>query len=277
MTNLNEMFATATTTSNTTANARSLAGTAQLTSVAADLTVKTLNIITTTEDVERAEQLKANMQASMTDHNAMDALLNDICPLNDVDITFLKSLDSAVLDSMLKSQQSKRSRSKGKVMTADNYKTLMTGAIAENLLRMAMNKEKQNGGRTAGTVGYTDAEIQELIKDQDKLRKVLRNVQSKKSIMKSKEGFSEKDERWLELLATEEMLKGLRDDNSSAPRVDKTKLALRELFDIQITSEKPLDKMNKTDLLNFIEKIAALCADEEPVAEENKAEENPEA
>jgi hypothetical protein len=158
----------------------------------------------------------------------------------------------------------------------------MTGAIAENLLRMAMNKEKQNGGRTAGNVGYTDAEIQELIKDQDKLRKVLRNVQSKKSIMKSKEGFSEKDERWLELLATEEMLKGLRDDNSSAPKIDHTAIAIREILGAKdanghyefLATKKAQDLK---DLLQAIADVVAEPVAEEPAAEENKAEENPEA
>jgi hypothetical protein len=92
---------------------------------------------------------------------------------------------------MLKSQQSKRSRAKSKAMTLDNYTTLLTAAIAEDIIREIYNKPKSAGGfhRAAGTVDYTIDQLQALHDDQEALRKEIRNVQSKKSIMKSKNPF----------------------------------------------------------------------------------------
>lgn len=226
-----------------TTNARSLNGTAQLTAIAGSITRTILEKLAASET-----DVQADIQASATDHNSMDALIANHYPLETQDISFLKALGTDELDAMLKSQQSKRSRSKSKAMTQENYMTLMTGAVAENLIRLAMGKEKQAGGRQAGSVGYTAEELEKLAIDQDQLRRVLRNVQSKKSIMKSKEGFSEEDPRWLELLRAEEQLKGLRNE---VVRIDVTKERLSELLrDIDIENIKLKDAKELLHTIN---------------------------
>ena len=146
----------------------------------------------------------------------------------------LRFLDEDTVESMLKSQQSKRSRAKGKAMTLDNYKTLMTAAIAEDILRELYNKPKQAGGtKRRGSVEFTTEQLDALSADQVQLRKEIRNIQSKKSIMKSKADFDESSEAWQQLLKVESMLKDLRvgGRGSTVVEVDTTKDALADVLD----------------------------------------------
>ena len=222
----------------TATNARRLAGTAQLTSLASTIAndiLKTVN-----DNFEEYQELIAR---SKSDHGAMDELIAKAFNLADADAEFLKELDETTLDNMLKSQQSKRSRAKSKVMTMDNYRSMMIGAISENLIRLVTGKKKSAGGnrRSAGKVEYSAEELAALQADQEKLRKEIRNVQSKKSIMKSKEGFSEEDERWLALLTAEEQLKALRIDTRTVV-VDETKEKLAAMLDgVEVNSLKAAD------------------------------------
>lgn len=228
MTNsINNLFAADNSTA--TISGRGLTGTAQLTSIASDIAVKVIK-----EMDNNIEEYADRIKKSQVDNNAMDALINEIYNLDTVDIDFLKDLNEDTLDGMLKSQQSKRSRCKSKAMTIDNYKALMTGAIAENLIRMATGKEKSSGGsrRHAGSVEYTIEQLQQLGEDQEKLRKEIRNVQSKKSIMKSKADFDENDERYQSLLRVEQQLKDMRvGATAEVIEVDRTKDALSAILD----------------------------------------------
>lgn len=257
---INNLFAQETTT-NATSN-RGLTGTAQLTSIASSIAA---NVISTMDkDVETyAEQLKA----SQHDNNAMDALIESINPLDTVDVEFLKEIDEATIDGMLKSQQSKRSRCKSKTMTIDNYRALMTGAIAENLIRLVTGKEKHASGarRTAGAVEYTVEQLQSLEQDQEKLRKEIRNVQSKKSIMRSKADFDESDERYQLLLKVEQQLKDMRIGAAPEVRVvDTTKNALNELL-----AGKDLNAMHAKDSKELLAQIAAMIGGEPEENTEN--------
>ena len=235
---LNNLFNEATS-SEATAGARSLAGTAQLTNLATTIANDIMKKVN-----DNFEDYKELVAKSKTDHSAMDQLIARAYDLKTVDVEFLKDLGDATIESMLKSQQSKRSRSKSKVMTMDNYRTMMVGALSENLIRIAANKPKSAVGNrhASGKVDYTAEELEALAADQDKLKKEIRNVQSKKSIMKSKEGFSEEDERWLALLVAEEQLKGLRVDSVKVVTVDTTKTALAEMLgDVDVSNMKAAD------------------------------------
>lgn len=188
-----------------------LAGTQQLTNLAS-------TIATTVLDLANADltQFADRIKLSLTATDVLDKLVNDLYPIAEVDVTFLKALTEDVLEGMLKSQQSKRSRCKSKEMTMENYTSMMTAAIAEMLLRLAMGKDKGTFGGRSSSVAYTDDRLQKLAEDQEALRKEIRNVQSKKSIMKSKAGFTEADEKWLALLVAEEQLKSIRSDAPGA-------------------------------------------------------------
>lgn len=222
---MNNLFATEN--KEVTASARQLNGTAELTNVSAKLAS---DMIQTMEaDIEN---YRDRLQQSTKDMNELDKLIEELVEIPADETEFLKDIAEETIDGMLKSQQSKRSRTKGKTMTLDNYRTLVTAAIAEHIIREVCDKPKQHGGpRRAGKIDYTPAELEALEADQEALKKEIRNIQSKKSIMKSKEGFSEEDERWQALLKAEQMLKDLRVGGSTTiVEVDTTKDKLTELI-----------------------------------------------
>lgn len=256
---INELFGT---TANVTGSTRSLPGTAELTSIAHAAAVRIMNAMEA--DIEA---YKPRIQKSTSDSRELEAILDELLDYSIDDDSILRNLDDETVEGMLKSQQSKRSRTKGKAMTLDNYVTLLTAAIAEHILRDIYNKPKSAGGytRTAGTVDYTGAQLEMLAADQEALRREIRNIQSKKSIMKSKADFSESDERWLMLLKAEQQLKDLK-TNSHAPQVvevDKTKDALSELL-----AGKDISKMKSADAHELLARIAAMTADATPADDE---------
>lgn len=241
-----------------TTNGRGLAGTAQLTAIASDLASKAIRTMN-----ENVDEYKEQLVASQHDNKAMDDLLETLAVYDDVDTEFITQLEETTIDGMLKSQQSKRSRAKSKAMTMDNYKSLMTAAIAENLIRKATGKVKNGVGvrRGAGSVTFTEEYLEQLKEDQDKLKKELRNVQSKKSIMKSKADFDPESERWQELLVAEEQLKSIRVSTRGTTRVvevDTTKKELEEAFD-GINLED-ISHMKAADSKALLEKLAGLLS-----------------
>lgn len=238
--NINEMFNTVEN-NETTTNARNLAGTAQLTSVANTLVADCMAKLS-----EQLDDYKELFMESQKDHNAMDKLLAMLIDFDAIDVEFISSLDEQTIDGMLKSQQSKRSRAKNKLMTMDNYKNMMAGAIAENLIRKATGKAKMATGirRAAGSLEFTEEELEQLKEDQERLKKEIRNIQSKKSIMKSKEDFTEEDEHWKRLLEVEEQLKSLRVSTRATRvvKVDETKEKLASAFaDVDLEHIKAAD------------------------------------
>jgi hypothetical protein len=240
MTNVNEMFQNE---QKSTTGARALTGTAQLTSVAEGISADIMKKI----DADFATHKDA-LAASKESHAAMDKLIADTYDLSAVDISFIKCLDEATIDGMLKSQQSKRSRAKGKVMTMDNYLAMMVGAIAENLIRLATGKEKSAGSSRRVGVNFTDEDLKALADDQEALRKEIRNVQSKKSIMKSKADFDEASEEWQALLNAEVALKSIRVGGT-----DSTKADIRALLEAV-----EIDQMKSADAKELLKKIAGI-------------------
>ena len=244
---INELFNTEA--NETAASSRMLGGTAELTRVANEAAT---NIIRAMES--DIDNYRDRIAKSAVDAKELDAILSEFNEMVDVsEDSPLRALDEETVESMLKSQQSKRSRTKGKTMTLDNYRTLMSAAIAENLLRDIYNKPKTASGfRRSGSVDYTPAELEMYAADQEALRKEIRNIQSKKSIMKSKADFDESSEGWQQLLNAERTLKGLRVGGRQEVivEVDTTKDKLMEMLsDLDIDSLKAADSK---DLLNTI-------------------------
>lgn len=220
---INELFGNET---KETTNARTLNGTAELTRVSNNIAI---DIIKQME--EDIDNYRDRIAKSASDSKEMNALIDEFKPWTDIEEdSILRNLDEDTVEGMLKSQQSKRSRSKSKTMTLDNYRTLMTATIAEDILRELYNKPKSVafGARRAGNVDYTPAQLEAYADDQEALRREIRNIQSKKSIAKSKADFDESSEYYQSLLRAERMLKDLR--VSGAPRVDETKNKLTELL-----------------------------------------------
>lgn len=247
---INELFTTA---NETTTNGRSLTGTAELTNRAAAAAKSIIKAMESDIDNYREKIAK-----SSSDNHVLDELINEFKPFEPIDEeSILRNLDEATVDSMLKSQQSKRSRARSKAMTLDNYYSLMTAAIAEDILRELYNKPKSAVGnrRMGGSIDYTPAQLEAYAEDQEALRKEIRNVQSKKSIMKSKADFDETSEAWQQLLKAEQMLKDLRvgGRTTTVIEVDKTKDALSELL-----AEVDPEHLKASDSKELLAKIASM-------------------
>lgn len=192
--------------------ANQLANTAQLTATATKVANEILEVLR-----KRGNEMAAQIEASQESHDAMDDLINDIYPLHELNLSFLERINDEEIEKMLRSQQSKRSRAKSKVMNLENYKTMMTGAIAENLLRMASGKAKNTGsGVVMQDIGFSAEDLEKLAEFPEDLKKAIRNVQSKKSIMKHKSDFDPTSPRWLQLIAAEQQLKEIRDTGNAA-------------------------------------------------------------
>lgn len=245
---INELFTNET--QETSTNARQLSGTAELTHIANNVAMSIIRSMET--DIET---YRPRISESALDSKKMDALLDEFRPWCDIEEdSLLRNLDEKTVDGMLKSQQSKRSRLKNKAMTLDNYTNLMSAAIAENLIRELYSMPKNTGyhGRRASALDYTPAELEAFEADQEALRREIRNIQSKKSIMKSKADFDEASEHWLALLKAEQTLKDLRVGGRS---VDHTKVALTEMLDgIDLEHLKSADAK---ELLAAIKNMAA--------------------
>jgi hypothetical protein len=146
-------------------------------------------------------------------------------------------------------------------MTLENYRSMLVGAISENLLRFATGKAKSAGGGStrATELGYTAEEIEKFTTDQEALKREIRNIQSKKSIAKSKANFNEEDQRWLQLLDDEELLKSMRDNGNSNedPKAIKAIDVLNDVSkDIEgIDLNNLSNKDSKSLLATLIEKL----------------------
>ena len=245
---MNNLFATEIRTES--ANARQLNGTAELTRVSSSYASDMIQYMDA-----NIEEYREKLQQSTKDMTLLDSLIEDIVQIDDAEVSFMLDIDEETVEGMLKSQQSKRSRTKSKVMTLENYKNLVTAAIAEHIIRVTCDKPKMHGGpRRAGKVDYTPAELEYFEANQDELKKEIRNIQSKKSIMKSKEGFDETDERWLALLKAEQMLKDLRVGGSTTViEVDTTKNSLSELM-----SGVAIDELLADEAIDLLKKIEEL-------------------
>ncbi len=230
-----------------------LGSTANLTRISTDIAREILKIAEA--DAEKFQQKIVDSQQS---HDIMDELINETYNLTTVDVEFLKAESEEILDRMIKSQQSKRSRAKSKEMTLDNYITMLTGAVAENLLRIAANKPKSAGGGGARrkTVTYSEEELEAFKSDPEALKRAIRNVQSKKSIDKSKADWDPESERWQELLKTESQLKAIRDGQTiEAEKAIEKNSQLEEM--LATVDLKDLKAADAKDMLDSIKQMLA--------------------
>lgn len=222
---------------NTAAN--QLSYTARLTNIAQQNATTILNTMN-----EHADDFEGRFAASQLSHDAMDDLIADIIDVSGIDVDFLKSVTDEEIDKMIRSQQSKRSRSKNKKMTQENYRAMLVGAIAENLLRFSANKPKASGGGAVmRDIGFSDEDIEKLAETPDDLKREIRNVQSKKSIMKSKSDFDPQSVRWLQLMRAEQQLKEVRNRISG-----KASQQAQEALQVKSNLEELVAELNTEDL-----------------------------
>jgi hypothetical protein len=252
--------------------------TADLTAMASTLAN---DIISELDKADNITKYQALFDKSRTDNDSLDLLIETVSPISNIEnIKFLVDVGEEELDKMLRSQQSKRSRSKNKDgFTLEDYKTMLTAAIAEGLIRKAMGKPKGAGGASFDGSDFTEKQIEEFKADEETLAKAIRNVQSKKSIMKYKNGFDETSDQWQHLLSQEAFLKNLRDNNKPVitPEIEDALTAKEEAEKLLASVEDigNLSTEDSTALFNKLKEILASTApsDEAPAEEPKEAEE----
>lgn len=232
-----------------------LSETARLTNRSAAIAEEIFNKVTADYETY-ADKVKA----SQTSHDAMDDLISELHDLGSEEVDYLKSLEDEVIDKMIRSQQSKRSRAKSKTMTRENYLTMMTGAIAENLLRIAGDKPKSAGGASMGTVGYSEKDLEHFVEQPEELKKAIRNVQSKKSIMKSKADFDAESPRYLQLLETEAQLKELRGNATSKASKEAQEALTRQQKLAEMLESANAEEMDPEQASEMLDSIKSMLA-----------------
>lgn len=236
--------------------ANQLTKTAQLTEVATDIANEIFAKITAEPEVYHERVI-----ASQKSHDAMDDLINELYPLGTVDISFLQTEPEETLEKMIRSQQSKRSRAKSKPMTKENYLTMMVGAIAENLLRLAAGKPKSaGGGYVMKDVNFSQEDLEYLAQHPEELKKAIRNIQSKKSIMKSKADFDPQSERWQQLLQAEQQLKELRNRiNGSVTKEAKEALEAKQKLE-EMLATKDINSLPPEEAKRLLDAVKEMLA-----------------
>lgn len=235
---------------------RGLYKTAELTSLSISIAKDVI------KEVVNDKIYREEIIASQKSNDAMDALIKKLTDFDghpEYDM-LLEGVDGEELEKMLKSQQSKRSRLKSKLMTIENYQNMMAAGVAEILLRRAGNMPKGNVGvsRHVG-VGYSEEELIALAEDQEALGRAIRNVQSKKCIMKGKAGFDVQSEEYVNLLKVEETLVSMRTSKPAAGKLFKKAEkvdAIKELLGGDI------ENLNGRDSKELLKRITEALATE---------------
>lgn len=229
--------------------------TQQATMIANDIIAK----IQADADNSDMQEMVAESQQS---NDAMDNLINELSPLDKADVEWLQGADDNVYDRMLKSQQSKRSRAKNKAMTLENYRVMLIAAVAEGYIRLCSGKDKIVGRTsTAGSLELTEDLIQMYTNDQELLKKAIRNVQSRKSIMKAKADFDENSEAWNALLDYEAQLKTLRVGSVRTidPKVEQAAAAAEQTREL-LETVNDIDSLKAADAKELLKKIQEVLA-----------------
>lgn len=211
------------------------------------------------------------LQSLYNDNDNMDAALNEHAPLASGDHGWTAEFSDEALTKMLKSQQSKRSRLKGKDMTQANFLSAVEAAAAERIIRLGLGKEKnvQTGVVRLDLNELTEEQAQFFTDNQVELGKAIRNVQSRKS-QALRKGMEPTDEAFVALLEFESKLKELRVATVRTTTVEVYKLtpAQEERINAATAVETLLvdvdiDKLKLADARALLHTIAQSLAAEE--------------
>lgn len=236
---------------------RGLYHTAELTQRSTDIAKQILKVVLN-EETYREAIVKSQKSA-----DDMDELIATVFDFSTGDFSFLADAELDELERMLKSQQSKRSRTKGKSMTLENYTTMMTAAVAEKILRTVGGIPKGSIGNVRTTTGlYSVEELEAFKQDQESLGKAIRNVQSKKCIMKGKANFDAESDEFKQLLDIEQQLKSVR--SGAAPTAVASEVVAKaekiEQLETILPADEEIDKMSARDVKALLAQIKGTIA-----------------
>lgn len=205
-----------------------------------------------TDEAQTAANLVLGAKNSIAD---TDALLDRYADLTEIETYQLRDLDEETVAGMLKSQQSKRSKSRSKAEHFPMFKSMLVAAVAENILRQLYNKPKYASGGTGAKskIDWSDEGLEQLAEDQYALRAAIRNIQSKKTMEKKRLDHDESSDRWQELIRIEAKLKSLRTAVDVQP--NKTNEVRELIYNIE-----DIDKLKAAELKEIIKEIKEMLA-----------------
>ena len=196
--------------------------------------------------------MQDDLKLSFSDSAAQDRLIEAI--VGTVMTNTVELADETQLKKLLASQQSKRSRAKGKEMTVANYLSMMSAAIAEQVIRTVMNKPRGTSVVAgSSTMPLTEQDIVAYQSDLEAANKKIRSLQSWKSTHKIEQGTA----NWTVVCESIAALQALRPASSSIKVVkeDARISALREKL-----AGQDLSKMKSADKEALLQDILAQLA-----------------
>lgn len=201
----------------------------------------------------------------------LNALIDNKVLTDDVICSELYSITDDDATRLLKSQQSKQSRSKSAGLSIQNFKKMASATVAVHLIRTQCGLTSNRTGRQSeGLKPLTEETQQWYAANQFELGKAIRNIQSKKSILKKKMvdgGTDEQLQLMDEYVDYETTLKSLR-SNTPAPKVNEHLAKNAAKFDsiVQLLNEfNQIDKPTKANYHDLVEAITDACLDSMPV------------
>lgn len=200
------------------------------------------------QKVNADPELQMSLKASFTDSDAQDSLISIV--LGHLSTDAIIDADEEQLKRLLASQQSKRSRSKGKEMTVANYLSMMSAAIAESIIRTAIGRPRGAAAKTSTVSLLTEDETQMFANDLDAANKKIRVLQSWKSTHKHLVDTAE----WSVVCQNISTLQGLRPASTSI-KVAKEDPRVVEIR--QRLAGKDLDKLKAGEKAALLEEILA--------------------
>ena len=203
-------------------------------------------------EVAKSENYKDLVASSFKDSNAMDKLIVDFKA--DLSKDLLAKADENELKKLLASQQSKRSRMKGKEMTLPNYLAVVSASIAEAIIREAAGKPKGSASTGTKATELLSAEQIAVYKaDMDLTNRRIRSLQSWKSTHK----HLQDTEEWTIVCKNIDTLVSLR-PASNTIKVIKTDPRLKEIREKLATVD--LMKMKDKDKDKLIAEVLQMLA-----------------
>lgn len=248
---------------------KALVGSAELVRLA-DIEAEKIWAMADSDDTED-DRIVELVGKSIDDPSLLDDVVSELYVYEADSLQFLVKLSDEVLERMMKSQQSKRSRIKSMTRNKNNYLKMLSATIAEHMIRKALNKPKGKSGRVSSLMApeLTEEEIKLYSVDQFSLGAQIRNVQSRKSTFKKNTENYEETEFWQALLQREAALKALRTNVSTPvvftdPRVDRI---------IELVAELNINSMKVHDVKEVLRAVRNIVtideSDEESEVVEN--------
>jgi hypothetical protein len=241
---------------------RSLPGAAVLKNAAYNIAANIMAQVETGDEAIIAAVAEAQKSTSALDDlvksQAGDSLINED----------IKDLDEDTVKKLLKSNQSNRSRRKSMPMTKANFTDMLTSAVAEWIIRTTFDIDKSAGGFGGvqrDAVEITPEVIAELAEDQERLGRAIRNVQSKKSILKKKNPDDfETTEEWAKLLEDEAALKNVR--VAGAGNGGRKGVSLKKFIAYLFGDIEDFSSVKKDECVALLESISNAAAGKYPDA-----------